>query len=68
MASLREGHSKSSETQAAAAFVLKINVRASAIARFVAISSAQCCGLPWQNRAMGDGGGCFYTQGCGCCS
>lgn len=64
---MREGHSKSSKTQAAAAFVLKIDVRAPAVARFVAVSSAQCCRLHRQNGAMGDDGGLFYTWGCGRC-
>lgn len=40
MASTRQGHSKSSKTQAAVAFVLKIDVRALAVSRFAAVSSA----------------------------
>lgn len=49
------GHGKSSNSQAAAAalFVLKTNVRAATIARFVAVPSVQCCRLRWQNRATG---------------
>lgn len=39
MASMGEGHNKSSKSQAAAAFVLQITVRTSAVTCFVAISS-----------------------------
>lgn len=63
---MKEGHSKSSKTQAAA-FVLQIDVSALAIAHFASVSSAQCCRLHWQNGAMGDDGGLFYTWICGRC-
>lgn len=56
------GHGKSSNSQAAAAalFVLKTNIRAATIAHFVAVPSAQCCRLRWQNRATGADSG-FLT-------
>lgn len=64
---MREGCSQSSKTEATAAFVLKINVRALAVVHFAAVSSVRCCRLHWQNGTMGDDGGLFYTQSCGCC-
>lgn len=41
--------------------MLKINVRPLDVAHFVVVSSARCCRLRWQNRAMGDDGGLSWT-------